>query len=118
VPEEIRQRLEEIPEDVKTVFRTIQAREELEEPEHGDHIALYNSDGTSRNEHRWIRMGRYDEIEGKVRAEYFMKYETASRKLGATIDFSAIEPGTRDSKLVKVPERQYENASDSLHEIL
>lgn len=117
MPEEIRQRLEDIPEDIKTVFRTVQTRQEMEDPEHGDYVALYNTDGTPRNEHRWVRMGRYDEIEGKVRAEYFMKYETSSRKLGARINFSAIDPDSRDSRLVEIPERQYEKASESLHSV-
>ena len=116
MPQEIHRKLEDVPENVKTLFRTVQASEETEEFSHGDYVALYNSDGTSRNEHRWIRVGRYDEIEDKVRTEYRLNYETATEKLGAAVNFTARNPEKTDSKKVKIPEKIYEEASESLNE--
>jgi hypothetical protein len=118
VPEGIHRELEDTPEDIKTVFRIAQTREEARELEHGDYIALYSSDSNGRNEHRWIKMGRYDEIEGKVRVEYSFNYETATRKLGAKLNFTARDPDKANPKAVEIPENLYEEASESLHEAL
>ncbi|WP_414837897.1 hypothetical protein ACK3SF_00630 [Candidatus Nanosalina sp. VS9-1] len=116
MPGEIHRKLEDIPEDVKTVFRLAQTRQEAENIEDGDHIALYNSDSNGRNEHRWIKMGVYDEIEDEVRVEYLLNYETASERLGAQMNFSTRTPGEYGSRPVKIPEEVYEKASDSLHD--
>lgn len=120
MPEEIYRRLEEVPEDVKTLFRTVQTGEEKTGFEDGDYVALYNSDSLTggRNEHRWMRIGRYDEITDKILVEYFLNYETSSKKLGAEMQFSKLDPDFSDSTAVEIPEKMYEEAKDDLYNVL
>lgn len=116
VPKGIGGRLEDVPEDIKTVFRVIQNREETEEIEDGDFIALYNSDSNGREEHRWIKMGRYDETDDEVRIEYIMNYDTSTERITAELNFATRTPGEYGSRPVKVPEEIYEDVSETIHE--
>ena len=118
MPQGIHRELEEVPADIKTLFRTVQASEETEELRDGDYTALYNWDRTQHNEHRWIRIGVYDEEEDVVRTEYRLNYETTTEKLSAALNFMERTPGEKGSKTVKVPEKLYEEASESLNEVV
>ena len=120
MPEEIYRKLEEVPLDVKTLFRTVQNGEEKTNFEDGDYVALYNSDSLTggRNEHRWMRIGKYDEIEDRILVQYFLNYETTSQKLGAEMNFSKLEKTFSDSKPINIPDKIYEEAKDALYRVL
>ena len=97
MPEEIHRELEDVPQDIKTLFRTVQTAEETE---NGDPIALYNSDNDAEVEARWIRLGRYKAAEQSVETEYFINYDTSTQKLGARLYFTSRDIHSTD-KTVK-----------------
>lgn len=120
MPNKICQELEEIPEELKELFRTVQTGEETDELEDGCYFGLYKSESMTggRNEHRWMQIGRYDEMCDEILVEYFLDYKTTTGNLSAEMQFSKVGEYFGDSKIVNIPDETYENAEDALHELL
>lgn len=120
MPEEIKRELEEIPEDVKTLFRTVQTSEAVENFQEGDYLAIYDQEKRTggRNEFRWMRIGNYDEMTDEILVEYILRYETSSETLSAEMNFSGMEEDFRNGDVIRIPDALYESARDSLYDIL
>ncbi len=120
MPREIKRELEEVPEDVKALFQTVQVSEPVENLHDGDYVAIYDEEERTggRNELRWMRIGKYDEVTEQVLVEYLLRYDTSSEKLSAEMNFSGMEGNFRDGDLMHIPDNLYESARNSLYEIL
>lgn len=112
--------LEETPENLKNIFRIIQDGEEVNGFEHGQTMAIYCSNESPGRETdlRWARIGKYDERENMMVAEYLLTYNPGEKKLGGQLNFKKLSPHRTNGKSVSIPEDIYEESLEDLHALL
>ncbi|MFB6115849.1 MAG: hypothetical protein ABEK04_06220 [Candidatus Nanohalobium sp.] len=112
--------LEDVPEQVKELFRHVETSESIEnwdsDLDKEGCWALRNCDGES--EHRWMRLGIYDPKSDDILVEYFLNYNFEEWKMGAQHELTSRSPDylqDRGSEIIEIPRKMYEDAKESLN---